>query len=104
MADVPCYADFFRYAEWHNQAFVTANDLNLETFVLHYDWYANRFNQTVNQLMSFLHLKAKADPVPFVEGKVYRDYYTKEEQAAVKQALEALTLQVTWENIARYFE
>jgi hypothetical protein len=104
MKDVPCYADFFRYIQWHNMAFVTSNDLNLHTYVLHYDWFATRFDETVKELLDFLHLEYKAEPEPFVLGKVYRDYYTAEEQAAVKQVLESMALQVTWKNIAQYFQ
>jgi hypothetical protein len=103
MKDVPCYADFFRYVEWHNMAFVTSNDLNLDTYVLHYDWYDTRFNETADELLDFLHLEALAEPEPFVSGKVYRDYYTAEEQAAVKQVLESVDLKETWQNIAQYF-
>jgi hypothetical protein len=103
MKDVPCYADFFRYVEWHNMAFVTSNDLDLDTYVLHYDWFATRFNETVQDLLDFLRLEYKAEPEPFKMGKVYRDYYTEEDQAAVKQVLEAMALKETWQNIAQYF-
>jgi hypothetical protein len=103
MKDVPCYADFFRYIEWHNLAFVTSNDLNLITYVLHYDWFATRFNETVTELLDFLQLEYKGEPKLFKRGKVYRDYYTAEEQAAVKQVIEEISLQVTWQHIAQYF-
>ena len=44
--EVPCHADFFRYIEWHNLAFVTTRDLELDTYILLYDWYTTRFNET----------------------------------------------------------
>lgn len=101
---VPCYSDFFRYIQWHNLAFVTSNDLNLITYVLHYDWFATRFNETLTELLDFLQLEYKAEPHPFIRGKVYRDYFTAEEQAAVKQVLEDMALRVTWQNVAQYFK
>jgi hypothetical protein len=104
MNDVPCYADFFRYIEWHNLAFVTSNDLNLITYVLHYDWFATRFNETLTELLDFLQLEYKAEPHPFLLGKVYRDYFTTVEQAAVKEVLEQISLRVTWQTIAQYFK
>lgn len=103
LKDVPCRGDFIRYMEWHNLAFATAQDLELETYVLHYDWYSTRFNQTVHELVDFLHLQVKDEPAPFVEGKVYTDYFTAEERGAVQLALESIASRTSWYHIQRYF-
>jgi hypothetical protein len=103
-ADVPCRADFFRYVEWHNLAFVTARDMNLETYVLHYDWYETRFEETVQELLDFLHLERRDEVLPFEVGKVYKDYFTDEERAKMKTAIQWMASPVLWEQLARYFE
>jgi len=104
LANVPCRADFIRYVQWHNLAFATAQDLDLDTYVLHYDWYATRFNQTAKELLDFLRLEPRGEPAPFVMGKVYaNDHFTAEEREAVKVAMQAMASRTTWQHISRYF-
>ena len=104
MEKVPCHADFLRYVEWHNMAFVTTADLGIETMVLHYEDYGIRFEETTRNILDFLELEAVAKPRPFVAGKQYTmKYYTAEERAAVKQVMELLSLRMTWANIMHYF-
>jgi hypothetical protein len=103
LRDVPCRGEVIRYIEWHNLAFATALDMGLETYVLHYDWYKNRFNQTVSELLDFLQLQARAEPHPFIEGKEYRDYFTEQERDNVRIAFQRLSSKTTWKHIERYF-
>lgn len=103
LVDVPCRGDFIRWIEWHNLAFSTTLDMEIETFVLHYDWYANRFDQTVKELLEFLELGAVADPHPFIMGKVYDDYFTPEERGAVELAVHAMASKTSWTHVSRYF-
>jgi hypothetical protein len=56
----------------HNSAFTTTRDLELEIYVLHYDWYATRFEETVSGLFDFLQLETRAEPEPFESSKVYQ--------------------------------
>jgi Sulfotransferase domain len=105
MKIVPCHADFFRYIEWHNLAFVTTRDLELNTYVLHYDWYTTRFNETAKELLEFLELPIHKDGelTPFIEGKVY-PYYTNEEKRAVAKAFEIMSSPETWSHVRHYFD
>ena len=100
---VPCHADFMRYVEWHNLAFITTNDLHIPTYRLHYDWYTTRFEQVTTELLQFLQLPSLAAPPPFVPGKVYDDYYTTKEKLIVKRAFEFMASTTTWEHIRQYF-
>jgi hypothetical protein len=79
LQDLPCRAEMVRFVEWHNLAFATALDLGLEEYVLHYDWYETRFNETLVELLDFLELQQVAPPEPFTSGKVY-DYFSPEAQ------------------------
>jgi hypothetical protein len=100
---VPCHADFMRYIEWHNLAFITTNDLKLPTYVLHYDWYSTQYERVTRELLQFLQLTPVALPPPFVSGKVYDQYYTIKEKLIVKRAFEFMASSETWEQIQQYF-
>ena len=101
---IPCHADFFRFIQWHNLAFVTTESLHIPTYVLHYELYDTRFNETVVELMNFLELPIthKVD-LEFIKGKEYATYFTKEELETVKIAMEELSLSITWDNVKHYF-
>ena len=101
-ADIPCRADFFRYVEWHNMAFVTTRDMELETYILHYDWYATRFEETVDELLDFLHLEKRGKVVPFQQGKVYDDYFTADERVRMKIAIRWMASPVLLGQLSRY--
>ena len=105
LKDVPCRADFVRYVEWHNMAWITTRDLNLDILPLHYDWYTNRFNETAAEILDFLRLKANAaQPMKaFVPGKVYRDYFTPDERLAVKKAVRIMASKEIWKRMSYYF-
>jgi Sulfotransferase domain len=105
MKIVPCHADFFRYIEWHNLAFVTTRDLEVEAFVLHYDWYTTRYEQVAKELLAFLELDIHKDGelTPFVPGKVY-PYFTAEEKLAVKRAFRIMASPQCWRHVEGYFD
>ena len=44
--DVPCHADFYRYIQWHNLAFITTWNLDIPSLVIHYENYTNNFQKT----------------------------------------------------------
>jgi hypothetical protein len=100
---VPCHADFVKYVEWHNLAFVTTSDLNLTTYVLHYDWYRTRYDAVLQELLSFLELTQTARPPLFQVGKVYDDYYSREERLIVKRAFSFMASRQTWQQVQGYF-
>lgn len=101
--EVPCHEDFIRYVEWHNLAFITADDYQLPTYVLHYEWYSSRYVSTVQELLQFLELEQKAEPLPFIQHNKY-DYFTAEERAALKEAFQMMASFKTWKHLSPYFE
>lgn len=105
LRDVPCRDDFFQYVVWHNLAFLaTEESLHLPTLVLYYEDYTNKFNDTVARIFDFLELKQQAEPYPFHEGHAYKDYFTLEERKAVKEAMEIIAINQTWQSIQHYFD
>jgi hypothetical protein len=99
---VPCHEDFIRYVEWHNLAFSTADDFQLPTYVVHYEWYSSRYNATVQELLQFLELEQKAEPLPFQESKPYA-FFTSEERAALEKAFRMMASFKTWKHLSPYF-
>jgi len=105
MKGVPCHADFFRYAQWHDLAFITTESLRVPTYVLHYELYETKFNETLADLMDFIELpRTFTNYEEFIKGKEYAAYFTLEEREAVKIALKEMTLSITWDNVKHYFQ
>ena len=104
LEDVPCRMELIRYFQWHNMAFRTTRALGLETMMLHYADYTTDFDGTVQRLLDFLELPQKATPTPFIDGKVYRDYFTVDEQRAVKEVYESMASPEAKEEMSVYFE
>lgn len=103
LQNVPCHAEFMKWVEFHNMAFIVTRDFDLDTFVLHYEDYSSRFDNVTSELLTFLHLKAIEEPPVFEAFKEYKDYYTQEERNAVAFAVRSMSLRETWEHISRYF-
>lgn len=101
--DVPCHADFFRFVQWHNLAFITTDELGIPTMIIHYENYSTNFNQTKDMLLDFLDQEDKYEPPPFVLGKTY-DYFEEEEKIAVARMFNKLAHEKTWERTKHYFD
>lgn len=105
MKDIPCRDDLYRYVQWHNLAFRTTDDeLQIPTHVLRYEQYVHRFDDTVDELLNFLHLEQRDEPYHFTKGHSYAGYYTDEEQRNVMEAFKILASNTTWQHLQHYFE
>ena len=101
--DIPCHADFFRYIQWHNLAFVTVWDLRIPTLIVHYENYTENFDETKDVLIEFLDQRVVNEPPAFVTGKTYRDYFTSGEVKAIAGMFEKLAMDKTWQYTMHYF-
>lgn len=104
MKDIPCHADFFRFVQWHNLAFVTTNDMDIPTHVLLYERYETHFEETAHNLLDFLELDFKGDLINFIKGKEYKEYFDASERRIVRDAMKELALRVTWKHLKHYFD
>ena len=100
--NIPCHADFFRYLQWHNLAHTTTWDLRIPTMIIHYENYTDNFNQTKDMLLNFLDQDDINEPPIFETGKIYREYFTKEEIQAVSTMFSKLALDKTWDHTKHY--
>jgi hypothetical protein len=102
MKGVPCITEFYRYVQWHNLAFATTSDLQLPSFVFHYEDYSTRFDDVTTKLTEFLGLEKVAEAPEFIDNKEYGSYYTAEEKRAVALFIEEFSTKSTWQNIHHY--
>jgi hypothetical protein len=101
---VPCYADWFRYVQWHNNANEVIRQRRLPVLVLMYEDYTTNYNRTVDSLFDFLNLEKKGKTLPFVAGKKYPSYYSEEVSFAASRLVQAVATPQTWDQIKHYFE
>ena len=100
---VPCHAEFFRYIQWHNLAFTTTRDMGVPTFVLHYEDYRDRFDSTLEGLLSFLELPHVKKGPPFDIGKEYAEFYSDSQREAVAKLVKELASMESWMHMKDYF-
>lgn len=97
---VPCHAEFCKYIEWHNLAFHTTNDMELDTLVVHYDAYP----QAGETVLEFLELDHNGTFPEFQLGKTYKDFFQPSEQKIVEKAFEYMASTKTWSHVKKYFQ
>lgn len=100
---VPCFAEFIKYTQWHNNAFAVAKTMGIPTLVVHYEDYRDNFDQTLGNLLDFVKLPPKGEAPKFGMAP-YLTYFTDEERVRVKGFLEYLSTPITWDELSRYFE
>lgn len=110
MNDVPCRAEFFKYTQWHNLLLESAAALGfpgerpVPMLNIHYEDYANNFNQTLVSLLDFLQLPvAETQFQSFRSLPAYADHFTDRHRVAVKALIEHVASPETWKLIRHYF-
>jgi hypothetical protein len=104
LARVPCYAEFARFIQWHNNAIAVTRHLQLPTHTLFYENYTANLNTTGDQLLSFLQL-TRSGPAPvFIEKKHYPDYYTPGQIGRVAVMARSIATPECWALVRHYFE
>lgn len=76
-----------------------------DVLVIKYDHYETKFNETIAQVLEFLHLpevNKPSDVAPFKTGKSYRHYYSEEEKVAISKFLRHEADQETMDYISSY--
>jgi hypothetical protein len=119
MQPVPCHAEFFKWTQWHNLALETAQRLGPATkplssqptksagvpvhFILYED-YEVRFNETLDQLMTFLQLPISATQFQsFRNLPTYDDHYTVSQRDAIQALIRHVASRELWPHIRHYF-
>jgi Sulfotransferase domain len=60
-----CHDEVISYVQWHNHAFDTSEMLGVPKLVLHHEDYEKDFNSSLSNLLHFLELPQRAEPLAF---------------------------------------
>lgn len=107
LSNIPCHADFYRYIQWHNNAFDVIEKMSIPYMILHYEDFALLFNSTKDQILKFLEAKEtrqfKQNSSAFIKGKRYASYYSTDERKAIHDALTKLGNRETQKHIVSFY-
>jgi len=99
---VPCHGEFFRWVQWHNNAFELIRRLNIDDHVVHYMDYDTDFDKTVRGILKFVDLDWVGDAPPF-KMLAYDDrYYSQEERERIIEFMKFVASERTWQEMSRY--
>jgi hypothetical protein len=70
---------------------------------LHYEDYEHDYNATVSDLYEFLDTPIVDEPLEFIVGKTYEDFYDAKSMRAAKLLVKALASNETWSLVEQYF-
>ena len=101
---LPCYADWYRYVQWHNLAIETTDRLHLPVHYLYYENYTSSYDDTVDSLFGFLELRKAKKPLPFIPGKTYLHFFSDDEARAAARLVEHMASPACWKLIGHYFD
>jgi hypothetical protein len=103
LEQMPCRNEFFRYGQWHNLAFTTTRDMNIETMILHYHEYSNDVVQARQRVLDFLEMPlVGGEDIQFNDGKRYRHYYSRQQKIAIRNFFAEYASAETWEQLQQY--
>jgi len=102
MKDVPCRAEFFKYAQWHSRLVDVLPQLG-KTLTVHYSDYEMRFNETVSSIMDFLQQQVTQPIRPFRPLPTYSDHYTDAQRKAARKLVKVVSSSEVWSMIRQYF-
>ena len=108
LQQIPCHAEFFRYAKWHNHAFEIISEMSIPSMILYYEDFASDFNKTKERLFQFIEVEEenvtkRRNSIIFDAGKNYSTYYTEEQEQAIWNLLETVCDKSTYLKIhSRY--
>lgn len=100
---VPCGAEIYRYVQWHNLAIEVVEEMEIPVLFIHYEDYAEKFNETIAKLVDFWNVTAVAGPNHFVVGKSYLHLFSKDHQFQVARMVRRFASPKTWSFLERYF-
>jgi hypothetical protein len=102
MRAIPCFNEFFKYVQWHNMAFYTTHEMDLEVLYMHYNEYEEDFETARDKVLKFLELPLVGLGIEFLPGKVYRHYYSTRDKLAIRQFIEEYASRDTWNMVKDY--
>jgi Sulfotransferase domain len=100
---LPCHADWYRYVQWHNHAYLLLKE-KMPIMDLFYEDYTHRYDATVNDLLTFLELEPRHPAMEFFVGKSYEIFFDAEHKQKAAVLVHSLSLPPVWQRLKRYLE
>lgn len=100
----PCHGEVFKFVQWHNLAFKLTQKRGIERMIVYYEDYDAKFNETLDGMLDFLELGRAQKPRTFEAGHEYADYYTANDKIRMKELVQEIASDVTWNHIKHYFD
>lgn len=104
---LPCYDQFYQYAQWHSLAIETISNKEppIRSMVFHYDNYQTDFDASLQRLLEFLGFKQQSSELtPFIAGKTYHEYFSADERHQAWELMKAVASPQAWELMKRYLQ
>eukprot|EP00586_Coscinodiscus_wailesii_P000187 CAMPEP_0172481448 /NCGR_PEP_ID=MMETSP1066-20121228/7287_1 /TAXON_ID=671091 /ORGANISM="Coscinodiscus wailesii, Strain CCMP2513" /LENGTH=349 /DNA_ID=CAMNT_0013243723 /DNA_START=231 /DNA_END=1277 /DNA_ORIENTATION=+ len=81
---IPCFTEFFKWAQWHNNAFDGYDGMKAKVHVVHHTDYRDRLDEVVQGLLQFLNWVDRVlNHVPPFTRRTLRGFYTMEEKVKI---------------------
>jgi hypothetical protein len=103
-AKVPCYSDWFRFIQWHDLAMATVERMEIPVHYIYYENYTNDYDNTVRMLNEFLELETVVEPEPFISGKMYRHFFSRDDVEHARELVKFLSTRKLWKKLQHYFD
>jgi Sulfotransferase domain len=101
--DLPCRAEWFRYIQWHNLV-AEVTDKIPQVLHMYYDNYTTNYEGTVMQLMDFIELEAKHEPLFFQSNETYLEYFSPHHRQQAARFAQRFASEKSWKLLSHYFE
>jgi len=102
---LPCVQEFFRYVQWHNNAFSLSHAMNIPTLIVHYkDYNDDTHDDTLERLLMFLKLPRVeySETLLFESAKEYKHYYSRDQRQSILSFAKEFSTVDTWQELKRY--
>merc|ERR1712232_921507 len=100
---VPCHGEFYRYVQWHNNAYIVAQNMQVPVHVVHYRDFYDDYDKALDGILSFLKLEKVAETKSNMQ-LMKKFYYSKNEEGRIKEFVQKLADPEIWPNLERYFQ
>jgi len=99
--DVPCYSDFYRYVQWHDNALKMHHTFEHKYILTFYEDYEKHYSHTVRRTMGFLGFNItdgnlSEQKARFTGGKQYHDYYTDDQKTKIWTLIKKISSEEFW--------
>lgn len=108
---IPCHTDFYRFAQFHNMAFDATEELSYPANVklVQFEKLLSERFGVYKEILEFLGLES-VDASEIKDDKTFRaldyngKYFSNSETANIKEYLELLSTEESWEVLSLYFD